>query len=145
MISAIFKGDIRLKQDEDGDWIIDFQNGQPIMTEFFDTTILFYTFGIDSWYNDIVDKEPEKMKSRFPGFLNTATVTDSAVSTGRKYLIEALQPLITKKIAKSVDVEGEIISIYGIAWEIYITKFDGEESRFSITWEKGAAMFEALS
>ena len=145
MNTASFKGDIRLKQDEDGDWVIDFQNGQPIMTEFFDTTVLLYMFGIDSWYNDIVDKEPEKMKSLFPVFINSATVTDSAVSTGRKFLIEALQPLITKKIAKSVGVVGEIISIYVIAWTIYITKFDGEESKFSITWEKGAVMFEALS
>jgi phage gp46-like protein len=83
------------------------------------------------------------MKSQFPGFLDTAVVIDSDVSRGRKFLIEALQPLITKKIAKTIDVEGEIISVYGIAWTIYITKYDGTDSRFSITWEKGTVIFEA--
>jgi len=137
-----YEGDIRLVIDDDGDVDINITGGQPEMTEFIDTTVMMYVFGIDSWYNGIVDEKPEKMQSKFPEFIKTANVSDQSIATGRQYLIEALQPLISEKIASDVSVDGDIISVYGIRWTVEITRFDGSESRFSILWEKGFVKIE---
>jgi len=145
MTTANYKGDVRLVIDNDGDFDINLQNGQPEMTEFIDTLSYLYLFGVDSWYNEIVTEESEKMKSRFPEFIKTANVSDETIAEGRIYIIEALQPLVDQNIAKKIDADGDIVSVYAIQWVIEIERFDGQNSKYSLTWEKGFVKLESLT
>jgi hypothetical protein len=142
MQRTTYKGDFALTIDGDGDAAIEIKNGQPRMTEFFDTYFVLLVFGVDSPYNDTVKTEAEKMKSKFPEFLKTASVTDKNVAKGISLLNEALQPLITKAIAEEIFVDGEIISVFGIRWTASIFRSSDERSVFSIIWEKGILQFE---
>ena len=136
-MNATYKGDIKIVTDSDYDNVINIQNGQPEMTEFIDTLVLMYVYGVDSWYNGIVNTEPEKMKSEIPEYLKTANVSDETISDMIVLFGKALQPLIFTKIAKSVNASGEIVSVYAIKWNVLIERFNGYNAKYSFIWDKG--------
>jgi len=140
---STYKGDLKINVDSDGDYGINIENGQPEMTEFLDTAVLLYVFGVDSVLNSFADKESEKMQSDFPDFLDSASVSDATISRGRIILLSALQPLIDEKVASEVIVDGEIISVYGIKWSISIIRLDNPDSKYSIYWDNGFFKFES--
>ncbi|KKK87967.1 hypothetical protein LCGC14_2747940, partial [marine sediment metagenome] len=129
--------------DENGDWDINYINGQPEMTDGFDTEVMLAIFGEpDFWQNDLTNDPAEQYISEFPALIKDANVTDKTLKDGIEALKKALQFMIDKDEAQSVVVTGEFISVYGIGWTIEISRPTGE-TRFNINWQKGVIAISA--
>jgi len=133
----IYTGDILIKQLDDDTWDIFFENGQPEMTNGFETLTTLAIFGEDNWQNGITKIESEKMKSKFPDIIKRAVVSDQTKNDGTKAIEEATAFFVSEKIAKSVEVTGEIFSAYGIQWIINIEALEDKSLKYYINWEKG--------
>jgi phage gp46-like protein len=141
---TIYTGDLLLSQiEEDGELDIEFVNGQPKMTNFLETLVIMYVLGEDWWGNDLVDSESQKMKSKFPGIIKRAVVSDDTLKNGTEAIKEALQPIITEELATEINVVGEIINIFAIGWEIEI-KTALESIKYFINWENGFLKFQKV-
>lgn len=133
-----YTGDILIKELDDGtiDWF--FENGQPLMTNGLETMSILAVFGQDWWGNDIVRTESEKMKSTFPDVIKRNVVTDKTKNDGTEAIKKATKFMVTEKIAKSVEVTGEIFSTNGIRWLIVIEAITDETIKYFINWEHGS-------
>ena len=141
--AATYTGDLKLILDEDGDWDLNYINGQPEMIDSFDTEVMLAIFGeSDFWQNDLADDPAGKFISEFPELIKDANVTDKTLKDGIEALKKALQFMIDKSEADSIDVTGEFISVYGIGWIIEISR-PTAETRFNINWEKGVIAISA--
>ena len=135
--AATYTGDLLLLLNEDGDWDINYINGQPEMTDGFDTEVMLAIFGEpDFWQNDLTNDPAEKYISEFPALIKNAKVTDQTLKDGIEAIKKALQFMIDKGEADNVDVMGDFISVYGIGWVIEISR-PTTETRFNINWDKG--------
>lgn len=132
-----YTGDILIQQLDDGSFDIVFSNGQPQMTNGFETMCLLAVFGEDWWGNDIFPNQSEKMLSTFPEVIRRNVVTERTRNDGTKAIEKSLQVLITERIAKKITVTGEIISAYGIGWIAEIEALKDETIKFFINWQKG--------
>lgn len=141
--AATYTGDVILVLDENGDWDMFYVNGQPKMTDGFDTEAMLAIFGEpDFWQNDLTNDPAEQYISEFPELIKDANVSDKTLLDGIEALKKALQFMIDKGEAQSVDVTGEFISVYGIGWTIEISRPTGE-TRFNLNWEKGVIAISA--
>ena len=141
--AATYTGDLLLLLNEDGDWDINYINGQPEMTDGFDTEVMLAIFGEpDFWQNDLTNDSAEQYISEFPALIKDAKATDKTLKDGIEALKKALQFIIDKGEADSVDVTGEFISVFGIGWIIEITR-PTAETRFNINWDKGVIAVSA--
>jgi len=129
-----YTGDILLQDTGDGDFDMLFENCQPDMTNGLETYVFLAVFGEDWWGNGIVKKESEKMKSTFPAVIRRNVVSDKTKNDGIKALEKAMEGAKTEKIAKSINVTGEIQTANRIAWQIDIEKPDGENEGYLINW-----------
>lgn len=132
-----YTGDILLKANTDGDWDINFQNGQPDMTDGLETYVILAVHGEDYWGNAIEKNDAFKMKSEFPGIIKRNVVNDKTKNDGIKAIEKALAPAIKEKIARKVTVTGEIQTSYRIAWLIEIEAITDKTIKYYINWEKG--------
>lgn len=132
-----YTGDMLIKLLDEGNYDIEFVNGNPLMTDGLESMSIMAVFGEDWWGNDIVRTEAEKMKSKFPGIIKRNIVIDQTVNDGTKAIEESLEVLVSEKIAKSVTVTGEIFSVHGILWTIEIEALTDETLKFFINWERG--------
>jgi phage gp46-like protein len=140
---ATYTGDIQL-QYNNGDWDLLFVNGQPCMTDGFDTAVLLSIFGEpDTWQNGLTVKPEEKYISEFPRLIDRANVTDKTLKDGIQAIKKALQWMIDFDAAESIDVSGGVLSVYGLYWTVEIDK-GGITSRFTINWEKGVFQIHAV-
>ena len=132
-----FTGDLVLSLNSQGDWDITYENGQPYMTDGFDTCVLLAVFADpDTWQNEIADSESEKYISEFPSVVANATVNNKTVNDGVQAIKKALKFLLTENIAKQVTVAGSILTVYSISWVINIDRFEGSR-KYQINWNKG--------
>lgn len=134
---STYTGDILIQQQEDGTFDTPFENGQPLMTDGFETMCLLAVYGEDWWGNELTKKESEKMNSDFPGVIKRNVVTDKTKNDGTKALEKALKFMVTEKIAKKVTVTGTILSVYTIYWLIEIEALTDKTLKYFINWEKG--------
>lgn len=133
----IFTGDILLLEN-DGDIDALWSNGQPHMTNGFDTAVLIAIFGDHrTWQNAIVDTDEERIISTFPDIIARAIVSESVKNDGIEALRRALAFLVSSNAASRVDVMGSILSVRAIGWAISIIAPTGRESRYRINWEEG--------
>ena len=133
----IYTGDILIQQLDDGTHDNFWENGQPNMTNSFETFVYLACFGEDNWQNALTSDEDEKMKSEFPSIIRRNVVTDKTRNDGTKALEKALARMVTQKMAKSVTVTGEILSVFAIGWTIKIESLTDETLKYFINWEKG--------
>ena len=141
--AATYTGDLLLLLDDNGDWDINYINGQPEMTDGFDTEVMLAIFGEpDFWQNDLTNDPAEQYISEFPKLIKDAKVTDKTLKDGIETLKKALSFMIDKGEVQSIDVTGEFISVYGIGWIIEISR-SVAETRFNINWEKGVIAISA--
>lgn len=134
---ASYTGDIAIQINDSGDWDLNYVNGQPCMTDGFDTAVELAVFGEpDTWQNGLTNKPEEKYISRFPSIIGRANISDKTVKDGKAAIEEAMQFLIDIKACESVSVSGGVLSVYGLYWTIEIIK-GGITSRFEINWDKG--------
>ncbi len=135
--AATYTGDLKLILDQDGDWDLNYINGQPEMTDSFDTEVMLAIFGEpDFWQNDLTNDPAEQYISEFPTLIKDANVTDKTLKDGIEVLKKALQFMVDKDEAQSIDVTGEFINVYGIGWPIVIKRPE-KTNRYDINWEKG--------
>lgn len=141
--AATYTGDLLLLLNEDGDWDINYINGQPEMTDGFDTEVMLAIFGEpDFWQNDLTNDPAEQFISEFPDLIKDANVSDKTLLDGIEALKKALQFMIDKGEAQNINVTGEFISVYGIGWIIEISR-PTAETRFNINWDKGVIAVSA--
>lgn len=143
--AATYTGDLKLILDENGDWDINYINGQPEMIDGFDTEVMLAIFGEpDFWQNDLTNDSAEQYISEFPELIKDANVSDKTLLDGIEALKKALRFMIDKGEAKSIDVTGEFINIFGIGWIIVIERPE-KTSRFDINWEKGVVTIAGMA
>lgn len=141
--AATYTGDVLILLDENGDWDINYINGQPEMTDGFDTEVMLAIFGeSDFWQNDLTDDPAEQYISKFPELIKDAKVTDKTLKDGIEALKKALSFMVDKSEAQSIEVTGEFISVYGIGWIVEISR-PTAETRFNINWDKGVIAISA--
>lgn len=132
-----YTGDLQLSINADGDWDITYENGQPYMTDGFDTCVLLAVFTEpDNWQNEIANNLSEKYISDFPNVIANARVNNQTVNNGIQALRNALKFLLTENIAKQINVTGSILNVNAISWVINIDRFEGSR-KYSINWDKG--------
>jgi hypothetical protein len=132
-----YEGDIEITLNEFGSLDCVFENGQPIMTNGgLNTFVILAVFGVDNWQNAITDIDAEKYKSKFPEVINRAIVSDRTKNEGINALNEALEVLKKEKIAKVINITGQILNVFGIGWQIEIEKYDGEKVKYDLNWER---------
>lgn len=132
-----YTGDILLQENEYGNWDMNWQNGQPDMTNGLETYVFLAVFGEDYWGNALETNDIHKMKSDFPKIVRRNVVTDKTKNDGIKALEKALAPAIKEKIAGSIKITGEIQTINRIAWQIEIEATKDKSIKYYINWEKG--------
>ncbi len=141
--AATYTGDLKLILDENGDWDLNYINGQPEMIDGFGTEIMLAIFGEpDFWQNDLTNDHAEKYISEFPALIKDANVSDKTLKDGIEALKKALQFMKDKGEAQSIEVTGEFINVYGIGWIIEISRSE-KETRFNINWDKGVVSVTA--
>ena len=132
-----YSGDLLLGLNIDNDWDINFENGQPSMTDGFETAVLGACFGEpDFWQNDLTNDPSEKYISEFPAIVAAGRVNSETLKNGISALRKALKWFIDIGAAESVTVDGGVLNVYALYWTVEI--FKGENvGRFQINWEKG--------
>lgn len=141
--AATYTGDLILALNEDDDWDINYINGQPEMTDGFDTEVMLAIFGEpDFWQNDLTNDPAEQFISEFPALIKDANVSDKTLKDGIEALKKALRFMVDKGEAQSIEVTGEFLNVYGIGWIIDISRPTGE-TRFNINWQKGVIAISA--
>lgn len=132
-----YTGDFLLGLNLDGDWDINFENGQPSMTDGFETAVMLSCFGKpDFWQNDLTNNQSEKYISEFPDIIEKGTVSTKTLNDGIAALRNALKWMIDTGAAQSIEVSGGVLNVYGLYWEIEIVRGEGD-NRYQINWEKG--------
>ena len=141
--AATYTGDLLLLLNDDGDWDINYINGQPEMTDSFDTEVMLAIFGEpDFWQNDLTNDPAEQYISEFPALIKDSNVTDKTLKDGIEAIKKALKYMVDKGEAQSIDVTGEFLNVFGIGWIIVIERPE-KTSRFDINWEKGVIAISA--
>lgn len=133
-----YQGDLEIKQDNDGNFDLCFENGQPCMTAGLETYVILAVFGENWWGNDIVKSSVEQMKSEFPNVIKRNVVTDRTKNDGTKAIEKALAAMESEKIARSVSVTGSIVSANAISWTVDIIGLDNRKYQYFINWEQGS-------
>lgn len=137
-----YTGDLLISINTDGDWDLNFELGQPIMTDGFETAVMLAVFGEpDFWQNDLTNDPNEKYISEFPKVIRNGKVNNETLKNGIAAIKKALQFMIDSGSAESIKVFGSVLSVFGLGWEIEIDK-GGITSRFSINWDKGILTLE---
>jgi phage gp46-like protein len=132
-----FTGDVLIRE-INGDFDAEWQNGQPIMTDGFETAVLLAIYGDRrTWQNAIAVTPEERFISTFPDIIARARVNEKTKNDGTAALQTALAFLVSSRAASRVTVTGQILSVYAIGWAIDIDAPNGNGGRFEINWERG--------
>lgn len=132
-----YTGDIRIVFDKNSDWDLLYTNGQPCMTDGFCTAVMLSVFGEpDTWQNGITSNPSEKYISAFPSVVKQANVSRATLLNGIKAIEKSLQWMIDDKACESIEVNGSIIDVYSIGWEIDVIK-GSVSSKYQVNWKKG--------
>lgn len=132
-----YTGDLLLSQQFSGDTDIRFQNGQPDMTDGFESCVILAVFGEKCVLNMATTEESEEFDSAFPAVIRRATVSEQTKQDGEKAIEKALDFMVSEGMASSVKATGVILSARAIGWEIEIVAPNGV-TKYAINWEKGA-------
>ena len=132
-----YTGDLLISINTDDDWDINYINGQPEMTDGFQTQDMLAVFGEpDFWQNDLTTDPNEQYISEFPEVIRNGRVDDKTLKDGTAAIKKALQFKITTGQAESIEVTGSVLSVFGLSWEIEIIK-GVIISLYTINWQKG--------
>ena len=132
-----YTGDVLIKQTDNGDFDMAFENGQPLMTDGFETCVQLAVFGEPCAQNAMTPNVSERFTSTFPEVVRHATVTDKTRQDGEKAIEAALAFMVSEKMASSVKCTGSILSARSIGWEVEIIAPTGV-TRYALNWEKGS-------
>jgi len=132
-----YTGDLKLILNTDGDWDINYINGQPEMTDGFETQDLLAVFvEPDTWQNDLTNDPNEQYISEFPAVIRSGRVDNKTLKAGIAAIKKALQFKITTNQAETIKVTGGVLNVFGLYWIIEITK-GGIIGKYTINWDRG--------
>ncbi len=132
-----YTGDLKLILNDDLDWDINYINGQPKMTDGFETQDMLAVFGEpDFWQNDLTTDPNEQYISEFPAVILNGRVDDKTLKAGIAAIKKALQFKITTNQAETIKVTGGVLNVFGLYWVIEITK-GGIIGKYTINWDRG--------
>ena len=132
-----YTGDLKLILNDDLDWDINYINGQPKMTDGFETQDMLAVFGEpDFWQNDLTTDPNEQYISEFPAVILNGRVDDKTLKAGIAAIKKALQFKITTNQAETIKVTGGVLNVFGLYWIIEITK-GGIIGKYTINWDRG--------
>jgi len=137
-----YTGDVLIQLDPiTNEFDMTWRNGQPDMTNGLETCVLLATFGNkNTVQNAMTNISAERYISTFPDVIRRATVSENTKKDGVEAIKSALAFMVSEKIASSVIVTGQIVSVYGIVWSIEITAPNGN-GRYELNWENGSLTF----
>ena len=140
---ATYTGDLKLILDDNGDWDLNYINGQPRMADGFNSEVMLAIFGEpDFWQNSLTNNPAEKYISTFPDLIKDAKVTDQTLKDGKEALKKALKFMIDTGQAQEIEVTGEFLNVFGIGWQIVIERPE-QTNRYDINWQKGVIAISA--
>jgi len=138
-----FKGDIQVVSSGIDDYDINFELGQPVMTEGFDSYIYFAVYGDKyTWQNLLAESAGGKIITDFPDVVNAAAVSEETKNDGTAAIKRALEAMVADHIAAAITVTGKIVSAYMIAWNIEITRPDETKETYSVEYSKNWKSYE---
>lgn len=132
-----YSGDILLSQQFNGDIDATFENGQPVMTDGFESMVILAVFGEPGILNAATDVEGERFTSTFPALIRRASVSDETRQDGEKAIEKALAFMMDEKMADKVSCTGRFVDARSIQWEVTING-PTSNSKYSINWQKGS-------
>lgn len=135
---ATYTGDLLISLNTEGDWDINYINGQACMTDGFDTAVMLAVFGEpDFWQNDLTNDPNEKYISEFPEVIKQGKVNDATIKNGIEAIKKAMKFMVDSGAASSVDVTGGVLSVFGLYWVIETIR-GNITSRYTINWDKSS-------
>ena len=141
---STYTGDLLISLNTEGDWDLNYINGQPCMTDGFDTAVMLAVFGEpDFWQNDITNNPNEQYISEFPEVIRHGKVNDDTLKDGIEAIKKAMRFMVDSGAASEVNVTGGVLSVYGLYWIIETIK-GNITSRFTINWDKGVVAVAEL-
>ena len=137
-----YDGDVLLTVDQTtGEIDMEYKNGQPKMTQGFETCLLLSIFGEDCALNGMTTDANEKFTSTFPEVIRRKRVSESVKNDGIKAIERSLAYMVQERMASNVSVIGTILGVHAIGWNIEITAPDGTGRRYELNWINGGLTF----
>jgi phage gp46-like protein len=142
--------DILLTQDKHGRFDISFENGDFKKTKGLDTAldISIYTDARATsdlvpipeqqrgWLGNLVSAVTGRQLGSLLWLIDQRRLTQSTLNTAVDYTRKCLNWIIEDRVAKSINVTGQIIPQYGIQLQVIIVAVNGQtETRFFKLWE----------
>jgi len=130
-----YDGDVRLSHTADGG-DIEFSFGQPVMDRGLWTAGYISLFTDSGWWGNAVSDEPEKIGCEI-GSLSEGTLSNQTRLDIAEEARSALEWMVEQGIAKSVEVEAEIVNPVTLAILVTVTEPDGnvQDLRYLTNWE----------
>ena len=142
MIQNNYDGDVLLTVDQTtGEIDMQYKNGQPKMTQGFETCLLLSIFGEDCALNGMTDDTTERFTSTFPEVIRRKRVSEQVKNDGIKAIERSLAYMVQERMASGVSVTGTILGVHAIGWNIDITAPDGTGRRYELNWINGGLTF----
>ena len=142
MIQNNYDGDVLITYNRDTEeYDMEYKNGQPKMTQGFETCLLLSIFGEDCALNGMTTDTNEKFTSTFPEVLRRGYISETVKNDGIKAIERALAFMVQDRMASSVSVTGTILGVHAIGWGIDITAPDGTGRRYELNWINGGLTF----
>lgn len=137
-----YDGDVLITYNSDDEqYDITYKNGQPKMTQGFETCLLLSIFGEDCALNGMTTDTNEKFMSTFPEVLRRGYVSETVRNDGIKAIERALAYMTAERMASNVLVTGTILGVHAIGWGIEITAPDGTGRKYELNWINGGLTF----
>ena len=143
--ASTYTGDLLISLNADGDWDLNYINGQPCMTDGFDTAVMLAVFGEpDFWQNDLTNNPNEKYISDFPEVMKNGKVNDITIKNGIEAIKRSMKFMIDSGAASEVNVTGGVLSVFGLYWIIETVR-GNITSKYTINWDKSLLSFNRSS
>ena len=137
-----YNGDVLIEMNPDTyelDMI--YKNGQPKMTQGFETCLLLSIFGEDCALNGMTTDTNERFTSTFPEVIRRKNVSENVKNDGIKAIERALSYMVQERMASNVSVTGAILGVHAIGWNIDVTAPDGTGKKYELNWINGGLTF----
>ncbi len=142
MIQNNYDGDVLITYSRDTEeYDMEYKNGQPTMTQGFETCLLLSIFGEDCALNGMTTDTNEKFISTFPEVLRRGYISETVKNDGIKAIERSLAFMVQERMASNVLVTGTIFGVHAIGWGIEITAPDGTGRKYELNWINGGLTF----
>ena len=137
-----YNGDVLIQMNPDTlELDMVYKNGQPEMTQGFETCLVLAIFGEDCVQNGMTTDTNEKFNSTFPEVTRRKNVSENVKNDGIKAIERALAFMVTERMASSITVTGEIVGVHTIAWYIDVVAPGGNGKQYELNWINGKLTF----